>query len=172
MSAKKRQRNGYTLIEVMTTVTIISILAGMSVVGFRRALGHQRLVGETNTAAATMKYIASEARVGKREVSVNIDLDENSFIGWFDSDSDGVQDSVEEVVDKFKAPVGVDLYSGMIGTHRISGEGSFVFLDDGSTNKAVVFVLKSDATNEYKTVMVNRTSGWVEVFKGVPSGLE
>jgi Tfp pilus assembly protein FimT len=159
------------MLEIMSTVMILSILATLSFVGLSKALGHQRLMGDSNTTAAALKYIGGEARVGKKTVSVQVNLDNDFIIGWMDDDEDGVPDSLEEVIKRFDTSTGVDIRAGKIGTYNINGSGVFTFLDDGSSSKQVVFVLKSDSTEEEKTIFVNSSSGWVEVFKGAPTGL-
>ncbi|MCK5832393.1 prepilin-type N-terminal cleavage/methylation domain-containing protein [bacterium] len=163
---------GFTLLELMSVVLILTVLATMSVVGFRKAINHQRLIGETNNAAATLKVIGTEARVSKRNIRVNVDFDTESIIGWIDSDEDGIQDSAEKVIEKFTAPKGVDIFSGFFGSKRFSGIATFSFLDDGKASKEAIVVIKGIVTSEFKTVAVNMQSGWIEVHDGAPPNLK
>ena len=172
MFGRRRNIAGFTVLEILTTVLIVSVLATLSVVGFRKAIAHQRLTGDTNTAISMVKYIGNEARVSKREISVLIDLDQDLIIGWLDHDSDGNVDSTEKIIDRMKTDSGVDLFSGAVGSSRISSRRVFSFRDDGSTYRQIFLVLKSEVGDEYRGLLVNPNSGWVDMVKNVPSSFK
>ncbi len=159
------------MIEVMSAVLVLSVLAAMSVISFRKSINQQKLTGETNSAASTLKYIGAEARVSKTKIRVRVDFDKNIIIGWVDSNKNNLYDTSERVIARFDSPSGVDIYTGFINTKKTTGYAYFNFLPDGKASLEATLVMRGTATGIMKTITVNPQSGWVEVFEGAPSGL-
>jgi len=160
------------MLEMMSVVLILGVIATMSVVGFRKAINHQRLVGESNNAAAAVRYIASEARVSKQRIRVMVDYDNNIIIGWIDTNNNNIPDTGETVINKFEPPEGVEVFSGFIGNRRFSGKHYFTFFEDGTASTQATIAIKAMRTEEYRTITVNPSSGWVEIHNDAPSSLK
>lgn len=174
-SAIKRMcgnNEGITLLEMMIVIVIISILAAISVIGFRMVIGHQRLIGETNTAISAMKFIGDEARVRRRVVKVRLDYEGDSILAWLDIDDDDNFDPPETLIHGIKLQEGVNLYSGRIAGQIRRTFQVFGFYNDGTTQDDILFVLRSDVTEELRGIKVNAFTGWPQLVGDIPEALK
>ncbi|MDC8829881.1 GspH/FimT family pseudopilin [Alteromonas gilva] len=69
---KNAARNGFTLLELMTVVAIIALLATLVVPSFAAMLNKERLVSMTNNLAATYQAARSEAIKRNTDVSMQL----------------------------------------------------------------------------------------------------
>lgn len=137
--------NGFTLIELIITIAIAGILAGIGIPSFNQAIRNSRLTTSINRLVSAMQFARSEAI--KRSKSVTVRKIGGTWSdGWtvfVDENGDGMQDSIDEVLRKFPAlPNGYTLNttSNRV-TFRptgISGNASFGLCDESSTKSGVI----------------------------------
>ncbi len=99
---------GFTLIELMMTVLVLSILLGVAVPSFMQTVRNNRLISQTNELVGALNFTRSEAL--KRASSVSICSSNNNVSctgsrnwtsGWVvfvDANANGVADGGEEVL--------------------------------------------------------------------------
>ena len=74
---KLRLNSGFTLIELMITIAIISIIAGIGGVAFNKELPHYKLRGDTRTVASSLLMTRMKATSTGLQYAIEFDLDAN-----------------------------------------------------------------------------------------------
>lgn len=67
---KKNKKNGFTLVEMMVTLTLISIVLAIGVPNFKNTVRNTQLTAQSNEFVAVMNYARSEAIKRGARVSV------------------------------------------------------------------------------------------------------
>ena len=101
-------KNGFTLIELMITITILAIVVAFGVPGFSNIIKNNRLASQTNTLLSTLNFARSDAvKLGNSTVTIcgssnqtacNTSNWESGWIVFHDTNGDGVVDAGEQVV--------------------------------------------------------------------------
>ena len=85
MGIKMKQNNGFTIIELMITVTILGILVALGAPSFQQMIENNRIATETNKLLADLNLARSEAlKIGSSIVTVCATTDGNSCSGGSD----------------------------------------------------------------------------------------
>ena len=117
MNARRRFNGGFTLLELMTAITILAILLGVAVPAFTETMNTNRLAANTNEMVTALSVARSEA--SKRGIAVtvcaaNAAQDACSGAaswnsGWIvftdDIGTSGTLDAGDKVLQAFAAPV-------------------------------------------------------------------
>ncbi|MEO8019278.1 MAG: GspH/FimT family pseudopilin [Pseudomonadota bacterium] len=131
-----RNQRGFTLLELMITVTVLGILLGLAVPSFREAIRNNRIVAQNNEFITALTYARSEAIRRSDTVSIcsstngtSCSTTTNWSTGWItfvDPNADGLLNNAE-VVMQTSPPViaGFTLTSvtGSLANIRFSGNG-------------------------------------------------
>ncbi len=159
MNAKASVK-GFTLVEVLTIMLIVAILASIGLPGMNRMLENNRLSTNTNRLVSSLYAARSEA-VKRSSVLVictrnnagnGCDTSEywnNGWIVFVDSDNDGVYDAGEELLNVVdKTDTGMAFATGAPKTIRFSADGMVDADGDGDIGEvvgdSVSFRLNSD----------------------------
>ena len=70
VAGKCLQQRGFTLIELMVTVSVLAVLAGLAIPSFTRIINSNRIGSQANDLVATLQYARSEALRSNRRVTV------------------------------------------------------------------------------------------------------
>ena len=129
---------GFTLIEMLVTITVLAIVLGIGLPGLRDFILNNRQVSTVNEMVGSLQYARTEAIARNRNVTVCPSADgadcagSDWSVGWIvfnDDDADGVMDGGDEVVLRRVEPRGnVDFVSdgGIAGgvTYRRNGRST------------------------------------------------
>jgi type IV fimbrial biogenesis protein FimT len=66
----KRRTAGFTLMELMLTITVLAVLLGIAVPSFRETMERNRLIGANNDFVSALNYARSEALKRSNPVSL------------------------------------------------------------------------------------------------------
>lgn len=95
MNKTKRIIRGFTLVELMITVSVFGLIAVLSVPNYNRFMMGWRLNGETQQLASSLRAARSTAVMKNIDVVFTFDTDTNSYSWFEDSNSDGNLDNGE-----------------------------------------------------------------------------
>jgi type IV fimbrial biogenesis protein FimT len=95
-------RHGFTLVELMVTLSIAAILLAVGVPPFSRLISNNRMATQTNELVSSLNLARAEAVRRSSGVSLRTDATTNEFAsGWkvfIDSDLDGAAPSSGDVI--------------------------------------------------------------------------
>jgi prepilin-type N-terminal cleavage/methylation domain-containing protein len=89
------KKGGFTLVELMVTITIIGLIAVLSVPAFTRFRQNWMLHGEAEQFAGTLRAARAAAIMKSINAVFTFDMDANTFFYFEDNDRDGVRDNGE-----------------------------------------------------------------------------
>lgn len=92
---KDMKKAGFTLTELMVTISIIGLLAVLSVPGFTRFRQNWKLRGEADQFAATIRAARAAAVMKSTNAVFVFNLDERTFFYFEDDNRDGSRDAGE-----------------------------------------------------------------------------
>jgi len=95
MNKTKRIIRGFTLVELMITVSVFGLIAVLSVPNYNRFMMGWRLNGETQQLASSLRAARSTAVMKNIDVVFSFDTDTNSYSWFEDSNRDGNLDNGE-----------------------------------------------------------------------------
>lgn len=120
--SRARLQRGFTLIELMVTLTILAVLAGLAAPSFRQAVANNRLKSHISTLQSSLMVARNEAINRKSRVVVCKSADQASCTtsghwqqGWIvfiDADDDATVDAGETVLQKVSALSGSFILKG------------------------------------------------------------
>lgn len=128
---------GFTLIELMITVTLMSILLTIGLPSFQSVMASSRLTSSANAMISALQLARFEAL--KQQKNIIITKKTNWGDGWIvfaDINGDNVQDSTEKTIASFDAISStikikaVSTYTNRLyynGSGRVNVGGSFLF---------------------------------------------
>ncbi len=95
MNKTKRNIRGFTLVELMITISVFGLIAILSVPNYNRFMMGWRLNGETQQLASSLRAARSTAVMKNIDVVFSFDTDTNSYSWFEDSNRDGNLDNGE-----------------------------------------------------------------------------
>jgi len=106
-------QRGYTLIELMLTLTVLSVLIGLAVPSFRDMVRNNRITAQTNEFIGALNYARSEALKRSNPVTACASADgvtcsgvNDWSTGWIvfaDTNANGILDNVEVAMQRWPA---------------------------------------------------------------------
>jgi len=137
----RRHAIGFTLIELMVTLTILAILLALAIPSFARLLAANRVSTETSELIASLNLARSEAVRRGQAVTLRALDSSNYSKGWrvfADLDQDGAQSSATNETDG-KPLREVGSFSGTTTIRRVSRSappGAFTYSDVAASDSA------------------------------------
>lgn len=146
----KQAVKAFTIIELMTTVAIVAIMAAIAVPGMRNLVMNNRLVGFSNDIVSSVSAARNEA-IGSRQ-QVGIEPNSGGWSqGWrvfIDANESGTFDTGEEIVREVEAypnSMSVDgtppskklLFTSRGIMSDLSGWGTLVMCDDRGAGRSI-----------------------------------
>jgi len=145
MKNTSRKNRGFTLVELMVSISIIGLIAVLSVPGFSRFLQSWKLMGDADRFASTLRMARAAAVTKNISVVFTFDTDDNTFFYFEDNDRDGNLDNNEYRSAIYRLDPGIvftahtlstaTLTFGAMGNTRESG--SVTFRNSYSRTRAV-----------------------------------
>lgn len=128
MKIKGSRHSGFTLIELMITISVAAIILSLAVPSFNFLVLNNRLTTDINRLVTSFNLARSEAV--KRGVRVEVAASDgadwrNGWVVWIDANGDGVLDAGEEIA------VEQALNPSMV-LNSVGGVVSFIYQADGS----------------------------------------
>jgi len=111
----RNTQHGFTLTELMVSLTVVGILLGVAMPSFRQFSGNSRTVANTNSIVSALAVARSEALRRSTSVSICASADMQSCnstdwgTGWIvftDPNNPGVVDAAEQVIQSWPKPGG------------------------------------------------------------------
>jgi type IV fimbrial biogenesis protein FimT len=111
----RNTQHGFTLTELMVSLTVVGILLGVAMPSFRQFSGNSRTVANTNSLVSALAVARSEALRRSTSVSICASADMLSCnsvdwaTGWIvftDPNNPGVVDATEQVIQSWPKPGG------------------------------------------------------------------
>ncbi len=168
---RRALQRGFTLVELMTTLTVMVILLAVAVPGLSAFVGSSRVNGLQSELVASLVLARSEAT--RRGVPVGVIASaapvdgKAEFSGgwkvWVDSNADAVQDAAETIIREYPATSGgASVGSGGVSQLRFGPNG---FLTPAS---AVTFTVCGAAGTAHGYQVRLEPMGLVDVKEGPP----
>ncbi|MHB8473215.1 MAG: GspH/FimT family pseudopilin [Gammaproteobacteria bacterium] len=157
-----RHQSGFTLIELVVTISVAAILMALAVPSFRSTIQNNRVTGQANEFITSLTMARSEAVKRGRNAYVCISSDgatckgTNWAVGWLiwvSGNTAGTWDATETTLRVHEAlPTGSTLTEA-------GGAASVQFNPDGSAGAAVTFTLSAAGCtgNQRRTISVSAT---------------
>lgn len=155
-------KNGFTIIELMITILILSIVVAFGVPSFTATIQNNRLAGQLNTLISTLNFARSEAvKLGNNTVTMcgsssltSCDTSnwESGWLVFRDADGDGAVDAGDQILRVQEALTGGN-------TLRTSGFPSAARIQFGSrgniTQQGSVILCDSRGTTSARAIVLN-----------------
>lgn len=167
-----RKVKGYTIMEILVIIAILSILAGFAFVSFRNIVLNQRLKASTdnlvsvlNTARMYSMTGGDVRGIGPRPWGVYVTEDGRRFILFEDTNSncrcDNNCNNGEEVVKTFQMESGVKVRNPLVIVFDKKGYPRNAICGFGATN----IIIESETLNKARTICISRY-GRIRVVEG------
>ncbi|SEA47921.1 GspH/FimT family pseudopilin [Microbulbifer marinus] len=161
---------GFTLIELMMVLTILSIVMAIGVPSFNTMIQNNRLAASSNDVAGALHYARAEAVRRGRAVQVEA-LDNNVNNGlriWFDEDGDGAFDDGEELrVVRLPVSAGVAIAAKVNDTAKTDLTMSYSPRGVVSSGDAMTFTVCDDRSGNHGKQLNLLASGLLRLTSGV-----
>jgi len=127
-----RGRAGFTMLESLVVLALVSLLVGMSSQLMRPPSGRLRLESATRAFCATLRATRSRAIATNAETSVVIDLDRKSYVSPVGAEG--------------RLPAEAQISLDIANTQRVSDRrGAIAFFPDGTSTGGDVTLLTPEA---------------------------
>jgi type IV fimbrial biogenesis protein FimT len=144
----KSKSRGFTLIELMVTLTIVGILTTIAVPAFAKLIAANRLTTQANDLVAALNLARSEAVRRAQPVTLRADTSNNYALGWKifpDLDASGDQESSTKATDGLPLRV-ADAVRGSNTMKRVTRSAApapFSYTDDTTSTSRMYVVFDS-----------------------------
>jgi type IV fimbrial biogenesis protein FimT len=174
----KQRDSGYTFLEVLVTLTIISILAAIAIPSFKYVTTSNRIATEVNRLLGDMQFARAEAIKEGQSVTVCVSSDgltctgttnwHNGWIVFMDTNNNGAVDGGEQVLRTQVAFTGGDTFVADQGFTRAIFN-RLGYANTNSLNTATVKLHDSTATAVWKRCLAISPVGMTTTQKAVPA---
>lgn len=166
MFSKFYNRSGFTLIELMTTVVIIGIVAAMVAPTFDAAIKRNKFKGETKQIVSMLRTARSNAIAQKTPMGITFDSEENKLI-MFKEMSSPTNFKMDWGIDSVKMEMQFDSSSTSGGAYLNStfNNEALVFTPNGSASESgtIDYSYFSDDVYCHSTLSVLASTGRAKV---------
>jgi type IV fimbrial biogenesis protein FimT len=173
MLPMNKRARGFTLIELMVTITVLSVLLSLAVPSFREIIDSNRITTQTNDFVSTLNYARSEALKRSNPVTVCASTDgltcagatdwSTGWIVFADINANGALDGAEAPLQKsLGIPPGMTLNSAVRTFVRYSSSGV-------SSGAETFALLKTNCTGDHaREISVSTTGRIASTVKACP----
>jgi type IV fimbrial biogenesis protein FimT len=174
----KQRDSGYTLVEVLVAMTVVSILAAIAIPSFKYVTTSNRITTEVNRLLGDMQFARAEAIKEGQSVTVCVSSDgltctgttnwHNGWIVFMDTNNNGATDGGEAILRTQLPLTGGDSFVADQGFTR----AIFNRLGYANTNAAVTATVKltdSTATAVWTRCLAVTPVGMTTTQKAVPA---
>jgi type IV fimbrial biogenesis protein FimT len=156
MQTIAREHRGFTLVELMISISIMGLITVLAVPGFTRFLQSWKLQGEANQFAATLRTARAAAVTKNINVVFTFDPDDETFFYFEDSDRDGLQDNSEYCSATYSLETGI-----AFAAYTLSSE-TLTFGSMGNTRESGSVTLRN-SYNRTRTVRIYGGTGNITI---------
>jgi len=157
--APRNGEHGFSLIELMVALTLMTVMFAVGVPALGRYLQTNHLLGGAGNLAGEMRLARQRAVSEENSVIFSWSLDDDRYRWHDDDDSDGTADNGEYISDWHELADGVDLVAG---ESPLSGT-SVTFSPNGNASQGGQLTL-SNSEGLSRTVQLVAASGLVKVI--------
>jgi type IV fimbrial biogenesis protein FimT len=141
MNKIRRNTKGFTLVELMIVITILGLVAVLSVPNYQRFMQGWRLDGETQHLASALRTARSAAVMKNIDVVFTFDPDANTYSWFEDTNGNGNLDNGEYESAEYSLSETVD-----IAAHTLSST-TLTFGNKGNTRESGSITLRNTLNN-------------------------
>lgn len=150
-SRLQRKRNGFTLLEIMVALGILSMLLGYSFLSVRGSFTRARVERGASRLSFQLQQAKSAALSNNQTVEVSLDTGSNEFSFWVDANRDGVRDAGEVETVLLVDPGPVSMTSTWTSA-MFNSYGQFLSRSDQRTITSQRTVFVSDGHKQTVTI--------------------
>ncbi|MFO7915004.1 MAG: GspH/FimT family pseudopilin [Candidatus Krumholzibacteriales bacterium] len=152
----KRAKAGFTLTELMIVISILGLIAVLSIPNIKGFLQTWKLNGESQELASTLRTARSAAVRRNAEVVFTFDMNTNSYFYFEDDDGDGGWDSGEYMSETKEMDPQV-----VITAHTLPS-ATITFGSKGETGASGTITIRNNRKN-IKNIRIMGGSGNIEI---------
>jgi len=152
----KHGKEGFTLTELMIVISILGLIAVLSIPNIKGFLQTWKLNGETQELVTTLRTARSAAVRRNADVVFLFDMSNDTYFYFEDNDGDGARDNDEYISETREMPPGIIITAHTLPTSRLT------FGSKGETASSGTITLKN-SRNRTKSVRIMGGSGNVEI---------
>lgn len=149
----RRKNSGFTLLEMMTVIGIMAVLATIAIPNILGWLPRYRLGSAARDILSAMQYARLVAVKENVDVHVNFSPDDNNFLIFADYNSDNHQNADEPTIRKGTMPGGVTLEDASFSF----GHDWFQFNSRGLASGYGGNITIKNNRNEQTIIVINRS---------------
>jgi len=147
MGVRISSRDGYSLTELLVTIVVTTILAGLASVSFISQLPHHRLNNAARALLSDLRWARQLALAERQPVMVILDPDRESYRIERQSTPGLPVDGERDLTDRKQGFGEIDLVSS-------SGGRTLTFYPQGLTNNWTTILLRNEAGEERKITLI------------------
>ncbi|MFH1755404.1 MAG: GspH/FimT family pseudopilin [Candidatus Latescibacterota bacterium] len=156
MAKKKIHNRGFTLIELMISIGILTVMVALSVPAFGRYLQTWRLNGETDQMAGMLRSARSAAVTKHVNTVFVFDTNNDNYYYFEDADGDGTKDNSEYSSEMIDLPPGITLQA-----HTLT-QAKIFFGPKGNANESGTITLQN-LQNRARTILLFGGTGNISI---------
>lgn len=165
--AKRRanRNGGFTLIEIMVVLMIISIVAAFAVPSLGN-IGEYKLRKNSLRLARTITYLYTQAMASRKVVRLNVNLKKGEYTVSFLNQQGQFEPTTFPLFTKgkFSKDVRIEGFTTLFGGTFAGDEGFLHFMPEGFAEKAIIVL--ADRKGRTLSLIVEPLTGHVKVVKG------
>ena len=160
-------RRGFSLIELLLTLTVMSILIGLGVPALRNFIHREKLLGAAREISVSLRNARLEAikTNGATAVAVDVNPAVRTITSFVDDDDDGTFDAGERLISRrtltggvyFSSPAGNGINDVVDGFQKAGTVGIARFNADGSVDAIGAFRY-ADARGNFLEIRIDPVS--------------